>query len=97
MERKKVYELIDGERDYQDEKWLKFFGCPRPEIDCDHSAADWLGYIRYTAHKADETLYFLNKGDTLAHIRKIAALCVACMEHNETEPRKDSNGSTNNT
>lgn len=87
MKREEVYKLIDGEREYQDKKWKEHFGCDRPETDDEHSVADWLGYIRYTAHKADDALYFLNKEDALAHIRKIAGLCVACMEYNETSKR----------
>jgi len=80
MKRPDVYKLIDGERDYQDSKW-------RPEADAETPVAAWIIYLQRQLGDAAEAIYFLDKGKALEHIRKIAALAVACMEYNETKPR----------
>jgi len=81
MQREKVYQLIDGERDYQDSK------PPRPKTDAETSVAEWLIYIEYHLKGSKNAIYHLNEGLALEGIRKIAALAVACMENNETPPR----------
>lgn len=79
--REAVYALIDGERDYQDEKWC----------DEDNSVGDWLTYIRYYLRHAEEALTIEGgpDGDWIAMdtIRKITAMGVAAMEDNETPAR----------
>jgi len=81
MNRQDVYKLIDGERDYQDKKWI------RPESDVDHSIADWLIYMEEMLIRAKKELYFLKYDLALEFIRKLTALGVACMECNETKSR----------
>ena len=73
-ERKVVYNAIDNERNYQKEKWQEqVYG----------SVGD---YVAYLQHYQNELVADITKsGDTNAALntmRKIAALCVACMEEN---------------
>ena len=69
--RARVYEIIDGERDYQDMRWKGH----------QHSDAEWLVYINHYvtkgfAHVSTE----VDNKNALACIRKIAGLAVAAME-----------------
>lgn len=82
MERKDVYKLIDGEREYQASKGERSI-----ESDAEHSVADWVVYLEYQIQQAKRQVYMLDKNAALVHIRKVAALAVACMENNETPPR----------
>jgi len=67
-------------KDYQDEKW-------RPEKDTEHSLADWLIFIDRHLFNAKYDIYMYSYGHAKEEIRKIAALCVACMEYNDTAKR----------
>lgn len=82
MKREQVYGLIDGERTYQN-------GLPHHSHDQDvnTSVAAWLIYIETHLAKAKDAIYFLDQPKALTEVRKLAALAVACMEHNETKPR----------
>ena len=80
MQRKDVYELIDGEREHQDLTNTE-------EHDIEHSVSDWVLFMRYQLQKAELALYYLNPELALERIRKATALGVVCMEHNETPPR----------
>ena len=80
MERKKVYNLIDGERDYQDQKWR--------ENATDNSISDWLTYIRIHLLRADEAVYNGDKDEVMSQIRKIAALAVASIEEHSAPKRE---------
>jgi len=79
MERTEVYKRIDGERDYQDLRWT-----PRRETngtpDEQKPPAEWINYIEYHIAKAKEEVYMLNDEEALAHVRKVAALAVRCLE-----------------
>ena len=87
MERKNVYKLIDGEREYQNSRW-------NPDTTLTggvHHVTDWLVYIQDYLHEA---MHIVTRNadpeasdDALEIIRKIAAMSVACMEQNETKPR----------
>jgi len=81
MNRNDVYKLIDGERDYQNNK------PPRPKSDDKTSVAEWLIYIEKHLDLAKDNVYHLNETTALECIRKIAALSVACMENNNTSAR----------
>lgn len=83
MEREDVYKLIDGERDYQDSKWPE----PRPMDDNITPVAAWILYMEHHIQQAKFQIYILDESAALEHIRKIAGLGVACMEHNTTKPR----------
>lgn len=81
MKREEVYELINGERDYQDKKW------GGPEHDKRHSLGDFLLYMRYYLSEA-EVCYGTDSYEyTADNVRKVAALAVAAMEQFETPPR----------
>lgn len=77
MERKEVYHLIDGERDYQDN-----LGPDRKEVkELPHSVGD---YTTMMTHYQAELIrvWTLNAGDrqSLEVMRKIAGIAVHCME-----------------
>jgi hypothetical protein len=83
MDRKQVYELIDGERNYQDELW----GNDK------HSLEEWLTYIQAYIADAQHILTRESKGTdvterVMANFRKIAAMSVVAMEQHDTPPRK---------
>lgn len=90
MERSKVYELIDGERDYQDTKWAGT--CSGNGIGTgalDRSVDEFALYISaYTAELVQIASHTGNPRSSLDAIRKIAALSVACMEAHGGVPRK---------
>ncbi len=72
--RMQVYDAIDSERAYQHSKWSEEFDDSR------WSLSDWIIFMeRHIAEAKSSTGYPLN---VLNSIRKIAALAVACMEHN---------------
>ena len=85
MIREDVYRLINGERDYQDLKWVE----GRPLSDAETSVAAWIIYMERHIAQARAGIYFLNEISALEEIRKVTALGVACMEHNETPVRKE--------
>lgn len=83
MERKKVYEMIDKERDYQDSLCDK--GTFR-HSESDKSVPAELTMIKVYTDKALED-WTNNRGDipALHQVRKIAALTVRCLENHGTE------------
>jgi len=84
MERTNVYELIDGERDYQDE--LNSNGQGRVL-----TAGEELCLVQTYVDKARqvfaETFGDYEERPTMDVIRKIAALCVRAMENHRTPQR----------
>lgn len=73
--RRKVYEAIDSEREYQDEKW------GNPRHDEQESMGNFLIYIERYLNRAKAGFYDHNATvDVLNDVRKIAALAVAAME-----------------
>ncbi len=82
MERNQVFALIDGEREYQN-------SLPHHshEQDVSTPVAAWLIYMETHLAKAKDRIYYLKPDEALTEVRKVAALAVACMEHNETKPR----------
>lgn len=79
MERSKVYQMIDGEREYQDAKWGTVEQNP-------HTVTDWLFIINHYWCKATDA--HMGKQERLREIRKIAALAVAALEQYGCEPRE---------
>lgn len=81
-----VYEALDGERDYQDERWG---GTGTHGI---HSVTEFLVYIQDYTNEAlhtetreeDETA----NRKALDGVRKIGALAVACMEQHGAPKRQ---------
>lgn len=83
MKRSDVYKLIDGERDYQD-------ALPSDRTDGrKHTVGEFMIMLQYYMDKAVEA-WTTNAGDekSLDVIRKIAGICVNCMENHDTPPRK---------
>lgn len=74
MERIQIYNTIDSEREYQDKKW------GGESHDQQHRVADWLLFIEIQLNEAKQNLYTSGNEAGLNNIKKIAALCVACME-----------------
>jgi hypothetical protein len=85
--RRDVFVLINDEREYQDHMHQHLFR-DDPCFDENHSVADWIIYIEKLLNDAKQEIYNLDEVEALSHIRKIAALCVACMEYNKTPKRK---------
>jgi len=87
MEREKVYERIDKERDYQDIRWVVGKNSNKTP-DSEKPVAEWLNYIEFHLAKAKENVYMLENDAALAEIRKVAALAVRCMEIHGCPKRK---------
>ena len=85
MDRNSVYAMIDGEREYQESRW----GALGMVADENHSVADWIIYMEQHLTNAKRQAYNLNPKLALCEIRKVAALAVACMEHNDTPTRAE--------
>lgn len=86
MERIKVYQLIDGERDYQDSRW----GVRRDEEgtpDEEKDVAEWINYMEFHLLKAKNSVYYLDREGALAEIRKVTALGVRAMEIHDAPAR----------
>lgn len=81
MNRKEVYYLIEGERDYQDVEWNP----ESPIMHVHHEPAAWLFLI---SDRLNRGKYMsMTSKEEMSIIRQIAALAVAAMEQNETPPR----------
>ena len=79
LHRQDVYKCLDGERDYQDEKW----GTQRTSNgtpDEEKPVAEWINYMEFHLAKAKEKVYYLKTEEALAEIRKVTALGVLAME-----------------
>lgn len=83
--REEVYQAIDEERDYEDALWGEALTEGQP------STGEFLLYIEEYAQRArhDLTQFADPKGEDLAlhGIRKIAGMCVACLEQNGVRRR----------
>jgi hypothetical protein len=73
----KVLKALDSEREYQDAKWGPV---GRPEHDEQHKLGEWLLYIEKHLEAAKDHIYYFRAVNTMAEVRKVVALCVACME-----------------
>ena len=72
--REEVLEAVEGEREYQDERW-------GAEHDKQESIGNFLIYIERYLSKAKDAYIDANHAEPALHeVRKIAALAVACME-----------------
>lgn len=88
MERQKVYELIDSERDYQESKWGNSLSSNRPG----HGERTIDEFILYIKGYSDKLCSIgATESDPeikLEFIRKVAGLCVNCMEQHGGKKRK---------
>lgn len=84
MERSEVFNVIEGERKYQDIKWSEF-------NDENNHPADWIIYIENHLEQAKKAIYNSHDMESFGdEIRKIAALAVACGEQHGLPRRKKS-------
>lgn len=78
--RSEVYKAIDTERDYQDQRWNENTTTSNGY----HEVGAWLTFLRTYIREAEEIIS--RNGDpeatdqSMHTIRKIAAMCVCCME-----------------
>lgn len=84
LTRKQVYNIIDGERDYQDVL------PPTRTVGVEHTVGDYITILRHYLMKADEA-YTTKAGDEAALdvIRKIAGTAIHCMEDHGAPRRGD--------
>lgn len=88
MDRSKVYQLIDGERDYQDYRWKEDIMPSGTHI---HTPEEWIVYMEDYLLEAKHILS-RNEApgcfkEAMDIIRKVTAMGVAAMEQIKTEPR----------
>ena len=83
-----VFDIIAGEVLYAQELWDSKPRAVRPLHDAEKPVEFWLMHMRRYIRQAEEACYGTDKTDALDAIRKVAALCVRCMMHNRTPPRK---------
>lgn len=89
MKREEVYKLIDGEREYQNDRWKNDIMPSGTHI---HTPEEWIVYMEdYLA----EAKHILSRNEApacynnaMAIIRKVTAMGVAAMEQIETPPRE---------
>ncbi len=94
MIRQEVYKLIDREREYQkfwDEKRkTEPCGGGAQLLDKDKPVESWILWMeQYLSLAREAATKSINKIAALENIRKVVAMGVACMEYNETPPRKE--------
>jgi len=85
MERKEVYELIDGERHYQDT--VRKENEKETRDDNEKSVADFIIYMENKLSEAKFEIYYLNNEAAMESIRKVTGLGVAAMEAFGAKPR----------
>lgn len=88
LSRGEVYKIIDGEREYQNEKWNENTTTSKGL----HSVTEWLVYIQ---DYLSEAMHIVSRNadpqaaiDGMENIRKIAGMCVAAMEQRGVKPRQ---------
>lgn len=81
MTREQVYEMIDRERDYQDQKW------GGKKHDQNQSIGDFILYMDVYLNKAKQSYSgpFVEGANSLDELRKVIALGVACFEQIDDE------------
>jgi hypothetical protein len=89
MKREDVYKLIDGERSYQNIRWINDHTISGTH---EHTPEEWIVYMEdYLA----EAKHILSRNEApacypaaMAIIRKVTAMGVAAMEQNSTPERE---------
>ena len=91
LTREQVYKLIDSEREYQENKWGKNLSGNRPttpEREGERTVDEFVLYIAgYNNKLVNFAAEFAETSKKLDFVRKIAGLCVACMEQHGGQPR----------
>lgn len=89
MERLKVYHILDGERNYQNDRWQKDIAAGKAK----YTEYEWLIFIQ---DYLTEAIHLATRGNEVDDariavqnsIRKITAMGVACMEQNGCPERE---------
>lgn len=94
-ERYEVFAAIEGERDYQEQRWRHT--CVVEDVpyesDAKKNTDQWLSYIAgYNMELLHAISHIPGNEAALVAFRKLAALCVACMEANGCCPRDTTTG-----
>ena len=87
MEKKRVYQILDGELLYQEDKWTDAnieHGIP----DDEKPVSEWINFMEYHMNKAKEAIYHLDTTEALAQVRKVTALGVRTMMTNGCPERE---------
>lgn len=88
IDRNDVYKAIDSERDYQQSKWGNTLSGGRPG-NGDRSVDEFILYISgYSNDLVNLGSHFADTNEKLEFVRKVAGLCVACMEQHGAPHRK---------
>jgi hypothetical protein len=85
---KKVIDIIQSEINYAILLWEWQPREKRPLKDAEKPVEFWIMHMERYLRQAQEGCYGTDKTPALEAIRKIAALAVRCIEHNET-PRRE--------
>lgn len=87
LERRVVYGVIDGEREYQVWRWAT-----SATKGTEHSVHEFLRFMVHHAERAEAVLCSTDEPEAseraLHEVRKIAALAVACMERHGAPSRE---------
>jgi len=83
----RIIRIIDSEIEYAKSLWEILPREERPLRDAEKPVEFWLMHIRRYLRQAEEGCYGTDKTPALEAIRKIVALCIRCMENNETPER----------
>jgi len=85
--RKQIFEAIEGERKYQDDRW----NCSTTDSCGKHEIETFLFYLDFYRRQLDAPLSTKSQregySEALPILRKMAALLVACMEQHGVAPR----------
>lgn len=88
MERLEVYQAIDSERKYQDQKWNEQTTTSKNI----HSLEEWIMYVEDYLNEAKHTLSRMARQDAdplvKNTIRKATAMLVCCMEQHGVKNRQ---------
>ena len=82
LSRKKVYKLVNEERDYQNDKW-------HITDQSEYKVSDWLTMIKKYLNDAENATFNVNKDEAMNAIKKITSLGVAAMEQMGCKTRKE--------
>ena len=87
LTRKEVYDIIDGEREYQDSRWNEHTTASGGTHDPDTWLIYIQDYVTEAIHIASRNPNPEAQERVMEHIRKIGSMCVAAMEQNGVKPR----------
>lgn len=79
MRRQEVYQIIDGERFYQDDLWH--------DLDNKNSIGDFMVYMQNYLNKAMIANNPNQPNDSLNELRKVVAIGIGCFEKFGVPPR----------